>query len=385
MPSKAANGEGSVFFAKGLGWCAKITQDGRRVTRKAKVQTKEGAEKLLRRLQREADKGPIGRRSPLLKRYVPEWLAAAELRGCRPRTLELYEHRINKHVLPLLGNTRLDKLTVRLVRELYTAKLKGSGQSRPLSPATVAHMHQLLGNLLKHAMREGHVGRNVLQAIDPPKVPKFEARPLQLEDARRLLDAARAHRYGTLWTFLLGTGCRFGEAAGLTWDAVDLEAGTIGIHQAAIRVRKDGRYRMVLAPPKTPAGRRTLPIPPWVAAVLKTQRDRVEFMQRKAEPVWQEMGLVFPSGVGTPLRESHVREAWIQFLKAAGLPEKTRMHDLRHTFATLMLDDGGDLVALQRNLGHSRLNVTADLYVGRVPAAQRRAVERYGELLAGAN
>jgi integrase len=76
-----------------------------------------------------------------------------------------------------------------------------------------------------------------------------------------------------------------------------------------------------------------------------------------------------------------VRVFWIALLKSAGLPEKVRMHYLRHTFATLMLDHGEDLIAVQRTLGHSRSTITADLYVGRVPSAQKRAVERYGELL----
>ncbi len=103
-------------------------------------------------------------------------------------------------------------------------------------------------------------------------------------------------------------------------------------------------------------------------------------MRLPAGPVWDGMDLAFPSDRGTPLRQAHVRERWIAMLDAAGLP-RCRMHDLRHTFATIMLDSGDDLVAVQRSLGHSKVSITADLYVGRVPNAQRRAVLRYGELL----
>jgi integrase len=96
----------------------------------------------------------------------------------------------------------------------------------------------------------------------------------------------------------------------------------------------------------------------------------------------QRAGL--PLGRRHALREPHVRDAWIVALRRARLPESVRMHDLRHTFATIMLANGEDLVAVQRSLGHSRVNMTADLYIGRVSTAQKRTVEQYGELLAGA-
>ncbi|MFN0072268.1 MAG: tyrosine-type recombinase/integrase [Chloroflexota bacterium] len=94
------------------------------------------------------------------------------------------------------------------------------------------------------------------------------------------------------------------------------------------------------------------------------------------------MDLVFPSDRGTFVRQAHVRERWIAMLDDSGLP-RLRMHDLRHTFATIMLDGGEDLVAVQRSLGHSKVSITADLYTGRIPNAQRRAVLRYGEMLSG--
>ena len=95
------------------------------------------------------------------------------------------------------------------------------------------------------------------------------------------------------------------------------------------------------------------------------------------------MDLVFPFYRGTPLRQAHVRERWIAMLHAAGPPTLPYAPTFRHTFATTMLDGGEDLIAVQRSLGHSKVSITADLYVGRVPNAQRRAVLRYGELLDG--
>lgn len=375
-----ANGEGSVFRSAVRGWCASITDlEGRRVTRKAPEQSKRGAERLLRRLLAGREAGALARRSMTLASYAPQWLEAARLRGCRPRTLEAYADRLRVHVLPALGRVPLDKLRPGQVQALYAAKLDGG-----LSPATVGHIHLTLGGLLKHAKKRGLVGRNILESVDPPKVPRYQARALSIEEALRLLAAVKAHPHGALWTFLLGTGCRFGEAAGLTWDAVDLGAGTAVIRQAAVRVRRDGKTRVLLAGTKSAAGNRTLPLPPWVIEALRAQRARCAELRLAAGPAWDDMGLVFPSAIGTPLRENHVLVQWHRRLREAGLPS-IRMHDMRHTFATLMLDSSEDLVAVSRSLGHASVGITANLYAGRVPGAQRRAVARYGELLAGAN
>ena len=110
---------------------------------------------------------------------------------------------------------------------------------------------------------------------------------------------------------------------------------------------------MELAPTKTAASVRKLPIPPWIVEALQSQRKRVAEQRLAAGPAWDGMDLVFPSDRGTLLRQAHVRERWIAMLKAAGLP-RCRMHDLRHTFATIMLDGGEDLVTVQRSLGHAR-------------------------------
>jgi integrase len=376
---RRANGEGSVFRSASRGWVASITLNGRRKTLKAPIQTKAGAKELLRDLLRQRDDGVIARHSMTLTAYLPEFLAAARLRGCRPRSLEAYEDRLRKHVLPTLGRVRLDKLTSGQIERLYAA-MAADGKSA----ATIGAVHTVLNAVLKHGKRRGVVGRNVCELVERPKVPKYEAHPLSLDDARRLLTAIAGHRYQAFWTFLIGTGTRFGEAAGLTWANLDLDTGIAVIRQAVGRVRSDGKSHLEITPVKTAAGVRTLPLPLWVVDALRAQRARVAELRLAAGPVWNDQDLVFPSGDGRPLNETTVWEAWTSVLKQAGLPH-VRMHDLRHSFATIALDNGEDLLAVSRSLGHARIAITSDLYAGRVPAAQRRLVERYGELLAGTN
>jgi len=199
-------------------------------------------------------------------------------------------------------------------------------------------------------------------------------------------EGVRDERHGSLWTFMLGTGCRFGEAAGLTWANLDMEEGIANIRQQVTRERADGKVRYILSPTtKSDAGQRDLPLPTWVVAALRVQRSRVAEMRLAAGPAWQDHDLVFPSDSSRPLQENHVLVVWHRTLKALGFEADgkppVRMHDLRHTKGTLMIDEGEELVVVQRTLGHARQSITADLYVGKVPKALRKAADRFGELL----
>ncbi|MDP8924237.1 MAG: site-specific integrase [Chloroflexota bacterium] len=384
--AKRANAEGSVFFWKGRGWYAAVTNaDGRRVMRKAPKQTERGAEQHLRKLLAERDADALTRKSMTLAQFVDEWIRAAKRRNCRPRTLESYREKIERHVVPALGRTRLDRISAAAVDRLYD-DLAEAG----LSPTTVAEVHTRLSSLLKLAKKRRLVPTIVTELVDPPKARKYDARTLTVSEAKHLLRGVAPHRFGPLWTFILGTGCRFGEAVGVRWQDVDRDAGVVRFRQIVNRYKVDGRVTVTIDDQtKTEAGTRDVPLPRWVAEALRVQFDRVQLARTVAGDRWTERDLVFPNGTGGPLRESHVIVEWHAALVALGLEDEgkeggrkpLRMHDLRHSKGTLMADEGEDLVVIQKTLGHARASTTADLYVGRVPKALRGAAERYGELL----
>ena len=378
---KRGNGEGSIYRRESDGkWCASLTLDnGRRKVFYGR--TREEVAKKLRTEQNNRDEGTLTTGSATLAQFKPQYLAAAKARSVRPRTLEAYEERLNKHILPTLGRVRLDKLTATHVERLYADKL-----AEKLSPSTVGMIHQVLHSLLKLARRRKLVGRVVTHDVDPPKVQRYQARTLTLVQARALLRSIRDERDGPFWAFLLGTGCRFGEAAGLTWADDDLDAGVASIRQAATRHRTPDGIKVVIDPVKTDAGNRQAPLPAWVMEALRAQRPRVAEMRLAAGAQWSDRDLVFPNRHGEALREAHVLVRWHRALEKARMPDgtrlpKIRMHDLRHTKGTLMIDEGEELVVVQRTLGHARQSTTADLYIGKVPKALRRAADRYGELL----
>lgn len=387
MAKHQADGEGSVYpvtVRKKDGtvrafWRAAVSVDGKQRQRNAASEKE--ARKLLRQMLAQRDEGTIAMGKITLAQFAPQYLEAVRLKGVRPRTLETYQEKLDKHILPALGHLRLTKLTAAQVVKLY-----GEKREAGLSSGTVGMIHQVLNQLLRTAKRRGLVGRIVTQDVDAPKRPKYQARPLTATEARALLIAIKDHRHGPLWTLMLATGVRFGEAAGLSWADTDLDNGIITIKQAVTRYRQDGHVRLAIDRTKTEAGNRQLPIPSWAVTALKAQRARVAEMRLLAGANWQDQGLVFPNRRGGPLAENHILVSWHRALEKIKLPNdatfpKIRHHDLRHTKGTLMVDEGEDLVVVQRTLGHARQSITADLYVGRVPKALRTAADRYGDLL----
>lgn len=400
--SRPAKPEGSVYFLqKNQHWqCAYYDLDGKRRIKQSPVNTERGAHAYLAQLVRARDAGETVNKSITLAAYVPLWLESKRVAGCRPRTLEAYRERFAKHVLPDLGTVRLDRLAPSHLEKLYSRLLatpvEDASPPRTLSPTTVAHVHDALRAMLRSAKRKRHVGHIVTELVEPPRRSKHEARVLTIEEAQLLLTSTRGHRHGPLWAFMLGTGCRFGEAAGLTWSNVDLDKATALICQQVTRERervpKDagGKHKVVhvLSPVKTEAGRRTLYLQAFVVAALRDQQTYLTEARLLAGKKWktEHPDLVFPTHLGALLQENHVLVTWHRHLKAIGLEgapgqAPLRMHDLRHTRGTLMADEGEDTTTIQRTLGHARQSITADLYIGSVPKALRASADRYGALL----
>lgn len=408
----AANGDGSVYYLQSRQrWMVSFTDtEGKRKTYVADKQTKAGAEAHLRRLLRERDDARTAATTPhTLTTWLDEWLDTKEAGGLRQRSAEAYRERISKYVLPRLGAKRLSRITPDDIQATYNAILRTESAvtGRTLSRTTASLVHTTLRAMLRAAHRRRLVGYVATEMVEPPKPERYRARTLTLDEARRLMAAIRDHMHGPLWTFMLGTGVRFGEAAGLTWQHVNLDAATATIVQQATRQRVPASppatrskkkaepktvVRYVVAPVKTDAGRRVVALPPFVVAALRIQQARTQSLRDRAEQkrlVWDDAhpDLVFPNSRGGLLRENIVLVAWHRMLRSPhvaleGQPGQLplRMHDLRHTKGTLMADAGEDTITIQKTLGHASHHITADLYIGDTASELRRAADRYGDL-----
>src|SRR5450756_693299 len=268
-----------------------------------------------------------------------EWLPAVKS-TIRPSTYNSYVQHVECHIVPHIGTVKLQKLSGSQVNALY-AKLAETGRKDAksgLSPMTIHHVHACLHKACKDAVRWGHISRNPLDAADPPRKKgdgSKEMRTWTKEQLKAFLEALKNERLSPLWHTIAMTGMRRGEAIGLRWSDVDLEAGRLAVRRALIPNGRD----VVVSEPKTIKGRRVIAIDPGTVEVLKGQASRQLDEQEEWDEAWVETGLVFTQENGAALDPESVSRYFRQAVKQSMLPQ-IRLHDLRHTHATLALQAG---------------------------------------------
>lgn len=363
----AANGQGTIYRRAGrTGWYASIVINGRRKTYHAP--TKAEADRLLAAAKTAKENGTLSAApSQTVENYLTRWLEEVARPRVRPGTYRGYEQLVRVHLIPALGRKRLDRLTPADVQSLLNAKVEAG-----LSPRTVQYMHAVLRSALKQAHRWSMVPRNVAALVDSPKVEREEIQPFGSNEVRALLDAVAGDRLEALYTVAVTMGLRQGEALGLQWDDVDLEAGTLSVRRQLLR----SGGRLELKPLKTARARRTLTMPQVVIASL------IEHRRRQIAAGVVPAGYVFAATTGSPLDARNVVRMFKAVLRRASLPDR-RFHDLRHSAASLLLVQGVAPKVVQGILGHSQIGVTMDTYSHLVPELHRDAADRIDALFGG--
>jgi integrase len=242
-------------------------------------------------------------------------------------------------------------------------------QASGLSPRSVQIIHATLRAMLAEAVREELIERNVASIVRPPSVRQEEVRPWSPEEAAKFLKAARQDRLYALFAVGVGLGLRRGELLGLRWSDVDLEQALIHVRQTAQRINRQG---MIFGPPKSARSKRDIPIPAVIAEVLREHFSRQE-VERQV-PYWQDTGLVFTSSIGTAVEPRNLARVLDSLIVQAGV-RRIRMHDLRHTCASLLLAQGVPARVVMDVLGHSQFGITMNLYSHVMPSALRDAAD----------
>jgi integrase len=308
-----------------------------------------------------------------VKEYlVKEWLPAVKS-TIRPSTYNSYVQHVECHIVPHIGTVKLQKLSGSQVNALY-AKLAESGTKngkKGLSAITIHHVHACLHKALKDAVRWGRIARNPLDSADPPRKNgdgSTEMKTWTAEQLRAFLDSARDDRLYPLWHLIAFTGMRRGEALGLRWSDVDLENARLAVRRALIPINRE----VVVSEPKTTKGKRVIALDPATIEVLKAQAARQLAEQNEWDELWVDSGLVFTAENGEALDPESVSRWWRQAVKKSMLP-KIRLHDLRHTHATLALQAGIHPKVVSERLGHATVSITLDTYSHAIPAMQEEA------------
>jgi integrase len=259
--------------------------------------------------------------------------------------------------------------------EVMSAKL-----AEGLSPQTVIHLRGILRRALQRAVRHGGLARNAAGLADPPRLPKANVpEPYSLGEARMLLHAIRGDRLEALWIVYLTTGLRRGQAIGLRWTDIDLEAGTIWPRRAVLRLSKELRTDEEA---KTGESAERKPLARMAVEALRSHREAEEAAGR-----YSPAGLVFQTTAGTPIEPRNVNRSFDRLLARAGL-RHVRLHDLRESFGALLLENdeksgepGTHVRVVMELLGHSQLSETLKRYTKVREGLKRQALERLDALL----
>ena len=378
MSNRAASGESSIYKDEAGRWHGYVSmglkENGRRDRRHVSGTRRADVVAKVRALEakRGAGTGEAAGRAPTVGDWLDHWLEHIASRRVRARTLESYEALVRLHLRPGIGHHRLDRLQPEHLEQLYGSLLEDKG----LSPATVLRLHRVLSRALRVAMQRGKIARNVATLVDPPAVKRpTTALPLTVDEARRVLQARNPAR----WTVALAVGLRQSETLGLRWSDIDLDVGTLTVRRGLHRVSGKG---LVYEEPKAERSRRTLALPAPLVMALRHHRAVQLEERRAAGGLWEEHDLVFAQVNGRPLDKRSDWEGWKALLTRAGVRE-VRLHDGRHTAATLLLSEGVHPRVVMELLGHAQMRTTTDTYSHVMPALAKEAAAKMGTALWG--
>lgn len=366
---------------RGKSWCLVYDEgrdgSGKRIQRwRGGYRTKgEAQEALTKTLNSIAEKTYVSPERLTFQQLVEgRWMPAVEGK-LRATTIETYRGVLDRHVLPMIGGVQVTQLDPTQLDRLYRQLI----EEKKLSPSTVRFVAAVVSSCLRWAKRKRLVAVNVAELADVPAARRPRMRVWTAEQMRRFLDHTADERIGALWRFLALTGCRRGEALGLTRFALDLEAGTARIERQLVPLA--GRLEYVA--PKSDSGVRTVRLDASTVAALRRHLADQELERAAWGDAYQNDGLVFCHENGTPLDPRGVSQAFQVRRKAAGLPKLT-LHGLRHSAAThLALTVGAHRETVRAALGHSSTRTTETYYTHELDAASRVASDGLAEAYDG--
>lgn len=323
-----------------------------------------------------------------VREYLEQWLEASGSR-VRPTTLASYRQHVNGLIVPVLGGERLQELTPAMIDRLYALLLREGRKPKkkpkenektpaptPLTAATVRRVGATLHKALSDAVKKRIIPYNPADAAQPPKIEQDadgagETRSWTRKELDTFLAFVASDRLFALWRLAAWTGMRRGELAGLTWRDVDLEARTITVQRARVTVSSaDVRE----SKPKTHQGRRQVELDVETAQALAKWQEYQKHDREEWPGEWPTHGLVFTLEDGSGLHPDYLTRTFQSLAKRAGVP-LVRLHDLRHTHATLLLAAGVPVKVVSERLGHSTVAFTMEVYQHVLPGMQRQAVQ----------
>ena len=379
MSKKRANGEGSIRRRKDGRWEGRYTaahdpETGKAVYKNVLGKTQaEVKEKLAKAIEKSKRVDIVRAGKYTLGQWMEIWFENYARLKVRPSSHATYRGYLDNHILPNIGNIPLNRLTTLDIQKFYkkllecgrVVRAESKGQPKGLSAKTVRNLHQTLSSALDLAVQQRLIPSNPAAGCALPRAEQQEIRTLTTDQLNAFFREAKASGVLELYYLDLATGLRRGDLLGLRWEDIDWQHRELHIRRQLARVGG----KVTEAPLKTKNAYRTLPLGEDTIGILAQQKEKV------GTSPW-----VFPGPAGGPLSPDSVLHMLHRVLERAGLP-RLRFHDLRHTFATLALQNGIDVKTVSGMLGHYSAGFTLDTYAHVTTPAQRQAAALMRDLL----
>jgi integrase len=315
--------------------------------------------------------------------YLENWLATVAI-SRKPSTAAMYAHKMRRYVIPRIGAAPLRQVDAAMLDALYAdlrvrgGRQPGAVDGAPLSEQTVAVVHRILHRAFADAVKRRVIRSNpASDAAVPRSTTPRTMTVWAADDVRQFLEHAADHRLRALWVLAATTGMRRGELCGLMWQDVSLDHGNVAVRRARVPVAG----RVTEGTPKSDRARVVALAASSVAALRSHRAEQLSERLAWGEG-WTDTGYVFTREDGTPVRPDAVSREFDALVRAAELP-RIRLHDLRHTHATLGLASGVPAKVMSERLGHTKVGITLDLYGHVVPGMQEAAAAQIESLLFG--
>ncbi|MFC1869870.1 tyrosine-type recombinase/integrase [Chloroflexota bacterium] len=367
-----------VQRSKGDTWSIKISI-GKDATGKYKYQwytvqgSKKDAQKRLSELLHQKDTGTYMKPGKLTTdEYLKRWLTEYAKASLSPRGYERYAGIIRQHFTPDFGAIPLTQLKPEHLQKHYTTRLANG-----LSPRTIRYHHAVIHKALETALKWGLVSRNVADSVDIPRIHRTEMQTWDENEINLFLSTTKASQYYALFHTALFTGMRRSELLALRWSDIDFIFSQLSVTRGLHHL-KDGSY--VFTQPKSEKSRRTIALSPSTMLTLQAHHDKQAMDRAMLGVPLTDNDLVFCQYDGSPFRPNTITRAWVVISERAGV-KRIRLHDARHTHASLMLKQGIHPKIVQERLGHSTIAMTLDTYSHVAPGLQQAAAESFDRLL----
>ena len=364
MAKKRGQGEGSITKMPNGTFQARIemgrNENGNRIRKARYFKLKKEAQEWLLHIRNDIKNDAYIEPSKMtVAQWLEIWLLEYKKNHIKPKTYLNYHINVEKHIKPLLGKHFLKDLRGDTVQKFINDLSKEKG----LGASVVKNIKTILYSALEQACENGLIAKNPASHVKLPRHEKPEIEVLTLEEQQRFIGIAQNRYHGEIFILILATGLRIGEALALTWNDIDFEKNLLRVNKTVCEVRDpddpNDKWRVIYGSPKTKSSIRTIPLLPDIANMLKLAHQKSGESRLGNE-------FIFKTRTGNTIRHSSAHRKFKDILKKADITNM-HIHCLRHTFATRGLEQGIELKIMQELLGHSSINMTADLYTHVLP------------------